>query len=257
MTGRPLPLGHRCASSQIRLLRVHGQARANRVRNRRRRAAAGLDEDVPEIALDRGLLSVDELDRGAHRGLPQSSDRRSRLELVIEAHRREVADAGLRHDHVDARVDHRLVATELAPELGHGQVEIGQVVGVEDDALRVALVVADPQPMPEGLTHISYAFASSGSFLASISARFTITWHCFQVASSCILPSIMWTPAPSGIASITFLANSTSSGGGEKTFLAMSICTGCSDQAPTQPSRKAARNCVSQPSTSLMSPYGP
>jgi hypothetical protein len=29
---------------------------------------------------------------------------------------------------------------------------------------------------------------------------------------------------------------------------------GCSDQAPTQPSRNAARNCVSQPSTSRMSP---
>ena len=44
---------------------------------------------------------------------------------------------------------------------------------------------------------------------------------------------------------------------GEKTFLAMSICTGWSDQAPTQPSRKAARNWASQPSTSLMSPNGP
>ena len=81
-----------------------------------------------------------------------------------------------------------------------------------------------------------------------------MTWHCFQVASSCILPSIMCTPRPSGIASMTFLAKRTSSGSGEKTFLAMPICAGCSDQAPTQPSRKAARNCVSQPSTSLMSP---
>ena len=57
--------------------------------------------------------------------------------------------------------------------------------------------------------------------------------------------------APSGIASMTFLAKATSSGSGEKTFLAMSICTGCSDHAPTQPSRKAARNCVSQPSDVL------
>ncbi len=82
----------------------------------------------------------------------------------------------------------------------------------------------------------------------------TITLHCFQVASSCIFPSIMWTPRPSGIASITFFANLTSSGGGENTFFAMSICTGCSDHAPTQPSRNAARNWVSQPWTSLMSP---
>ena len=84
-----------------------------------------------------------------------------------------------------------------------------------------------------------------------------MTLHCFQVASSCILPSIMWTPRPSGIASMTFLANATSSGSGEKTFLAMSICTGCSDQAPTQPSRNAARNCASQATVSLMSPNGP
>ena len=40
-----------------------------------------------------------------------------------------------------------------------------------------------------------------------------MTLHCFQVASSCIFPSIMWTPLPSGIASITFLAKITSSAG--------------------------------------------
>ena len=81
-----------------------------------------------------------------------------------------------------------------------------------------------------------------------------MTLHCFQVASSCILPSIMCTPRPSGIASITFLAKRTSSGSGEKTFLAISICAGWSDQAPTQPSRNAARNCASHPAVSLMSP---
>src|SRR5438093_1623600 len=42
-----------------------------------------------------------------------------------------------------------------------------------------------------------------------------MTRHCFQVASSCILPSIMCTPRPSGIASMTFLANATSSERGE------------------------------------------
>ena len=67
----------------------------------------------------------------------------------------------------------------------------------------------------------------------------------------------MCTPLPSGIASSTFFANITSSGGGLNTFLAMSIWTGCSDQAPTQPIRKAARNWVSQPAVSLMSPKGP
>ena len=102
-----------------------------------------------------------------------------------------------------------------------------------------------------------YCSASSGSFRASISARSTMTRHCFHVASSCILPSIMWTPAPSGIASMTFLANATSAGSGEKTLRATSICAGCSDQAPTQPIRYAARNWASQPSRSRMSPNGP
>src|SRR5436305_96774 len=102
-----------------------------------------------------------------------------------------------------------------------------------------------------------YASARSGSFSASISASETITLHCFQVASSCILPSIMCTPRPSGIASSTFFAKSTSSTGGEKTFFAMSICAGCSDHAPTQPRRNAARNWYSQPTVSLMSPNGP
>ena len=84
-----------------------------------------------------------------------------------------------------------------------------------------------------------------------------MTRHCFQVASSCILPSIMWTPRPSGIASITLRAKMTSSGSGEKTFLATSIWAGCSDHAPTQPIRNAARNCASQPARSRMSPNGP
>jgi hypothetical protein len=53
-----------------------------------------------------------------------------------------------------------------------------------------------------------------------------MTLHCFQVASSCILPSIMCTPRPSGIASITLRANLTSSASGEKTFFAIWICTG-------------------------------
>ena len=68
---------------------------------------------------------------------------------------------------------------------------------------------------------------------------------------------VLVTGSTSGIASSTRLANSTSSTGGLKTFLAMAIWLGWSDQAPTQPSRKAARNWSSQPSGSEMSPKGP
>ena len=43
--------------------------------------------------------------------------------------------------------------------------------------------------------------ASSGSRPATVRARSTMTLACFQVASSCILPSIITAPLPSGIAS--------------------------------------------------------
>ena len=134
--------------------RVAAEARADRLRDRRRRAAARLDEDVAELALHRGLAAGLDHELGGDRGLAQAGDAGYHLELVVESQGRQVADGGLGHDHVDPGVDHRLVAAELPPELGHRQVEVGQVVGVEDDALRVALVVADPQAMPEGLAHI-------------------------------------------------------------------------------------------------------
>src|SRR5205823_5686817 len=111
----------------------------------------------------------------------------------------------------------RLLGGLGEPEPRHGD------PGAFDDLPR--LVLEEPhQRTPAGAS--PYASASSGSLRASISARWTITWHCFHVASSCILPSIMCTPRPSGIASMTFLANATSSGSGLNTRFAMSICTG-------------------------------
>jgi hypothetical protein len=53
-------------------------------------------------------------------------------------------------DHVAAGLDHRVVGAErLAPQLGERDVEVGEVVRVEDDPLRVALVVADAQAVDE------------------------------------------------------------------------------------------------------------
>src|SRR5262249_17471390 len=79
----------------------------------------------------------------------------------------------------------------------------------------------------------------------------------FPGASSCIFPSIITAPAPSGIVSTIFLANATSLGSGEKTFFAISICEGWSDQAPRQPIRNALRNCTSHAAGSEKSPNGP
>ncbi len=97
----------------------------------------------------------------------------------------------------------------------------------------------------------------AGSLLATMRARSTTTLACFQVASSCILPSIMTAPLPSGIAARIFFANATSAGSGEKTRLAMSTWVGCKVHAPAQPIRKALRNWASQAAGSEKSPNGP
>src|SRR5271166_5469811 len=81
-----------------------------------------------------------------------------------------------------------------------------------------------------------------------------MTFACFQVASSCILPSIITAPEPSGIAVRILRAKATSAGSGENTRLAMAIWLGCRVQAPAQPSRKALRNCASQATGSEKSP---
>src|SRR4029079_3674375 len=118
------------------------------------------------------------------RALAQVRDRGDEVDLVVGVQRLQVADGCLRDHGVDPfALDHLTPAADrLAPELGDRDVEVVEVVAVEDDALRVAFVVADPQRMPEG-AQTSYSLASSGSFLASSSASSTITLHCFQVAS--------------------------------------------------------------------------
>src|SRR6202008_3996495 len=63
----------------------------------------------------------------------------------------------------------------------------------------------------------------SASLPATMRARSTTTLACFQVASSCILPSIMTAPVPSGIAARIFFANATSFASGENTRLAIAI----------------------------------
>ena len=103
----------------------------------------------------------------------------------------------------------------------------------------------------------SYCSRGVGSIFASSSASATITRHCLREASSSILPSSITAPVPSPIAATTRRACVTSSTLGEKTRLAISICLGCSDHVPTQPSRKALRNWSSQATMSAMSPKGP
>ena len=70
---------------------------------------------------------------------------------VVEARGRAEAEVRLADHDVEAALDHRLPAADRAraPQLGDGVVEVGQVVRVEDDPLRVALAVADAQLVDE------------------------------------------------------------------------------------------------------------
>jgi hypothetical protein len=82
--------------------------------------------------------------------LPTSATRNEHVELFVEAQRGQVADPHLRDHQVKAAGLHRLVAAErLPPQLRDAHVEVGEVVGVEDDSLRVALLVADPKAVAE------------------------------------------------------------------------------------------------------------
>src|ERR1041385_1578582 len=142
------------------------------------------------------------------------------------------------------------------------QATAGTARGDRQEAhVRVAVVIAAAVRRDNALTAYShytpYRSFISASLPATIFARSTTTLACFQVASSCILPSIMTAPEPSGIAARIFSANFTSLTSGEKTRLAIATWLGCSVQAPAQPIRKALRNCASQAAGSEKSPNGP
>ena len=83
--------------------------------------------------------------------MPNLRDPRVDRDQVVEAGGRAEADVGLADDDVDAALDHRVPAADRAraPQLGDRVVEVGQVVRVEDDPLRVALAVADAQLVDE------------------------------------------------------------------------------------------------------------
>ena len=74
--------------------------------------------------------------------------------------------------------------------------------------------------------------------------RSRITFACFQVASSCILPSIIAAPVPSGIAARMRLANATSAASRLNTRFAISIWLGCKVRAPRSHAR---RRCGIEP----------
>src|SRR5207247_4315920 len=98
--------------------------------------------------------------------------------------------------------------------------------------------------------HKPYRAPIWGSLAATSRARLISTLACFQVASSCILPSIIAAPVPSGMASIIFLAKATSTGSGENTRFAIGTWVGCNVQVPTQPMINALRNWASHASRS-------
>src|ERR1700741_775155 len=138
--------------------------------------------------------------------------------------------------------------------LAHGG---GQITAWAARSCKAAIVASSRERAVFWTVHSPYLAAISGSLAATPRARSTSSLACFQVASSCILPSIITAPEPSGMASLIFLAKATCAGSGEKTRLAIGTWLGCSLQAPAQPIRKALRNCASQAARSEKSPNGP
>src|SRR4029077_7745519 len=138
--------------------------------------------------------------------------------------------------------------------LAHGS---GQITACAASSCKAAIVANAGVPAVHRPFHNPYLAARYGSFAGTSRAKCDSTLACFQVASSCILPSIITAPEPSGMAAMIFLAKATSAGSGENTRWAIGTWLGCSVQAPTQPIRKALRNCASQAAASAKSPNGP
>ncbi len=73
---------------------------------------------------------------------------------IVEARRCAETEVCLRHDRVDPARNHVLPRSDGgSPQLGERDVEVDEVIGVEDDVLRVALGVAHAQLVYEGLGH--------------------------------------------------------------------------------------------------------
>ena len=107
-----------------------------------------------ELALDEQRAVAPDGERGDHARGAEAADLDRHVDLVVEARGRLVARRRLDDLEVDAVGHHpRVAAGRLAPELGQRDVEVGEVVGVEDDALGVALAVADAQSVGVRAAH--------------------------------------------------------------------------------------------------------
>jgi hypothetical protein len=100
------------------------------------------------------ILRAQHIDLRGDRGDADARRLRAQLQLVVEARGRAKAQVRVRDDSVDALLHHLLPrADRRPPQLREDDVEIQQVVGVEDDALRVALAVAHAQLVDERRGH--------------------------------------------------------------------------------------------------------
>src|SRR3954469_6568108 len=109
-----------------------------------------VDEDVDHSPAHEQLAVALLLERCRHRRGAELGDGHLHVQQVVEAGRAVEGRLRVSHDHVAAGRNHRFIGAErLAPELRERDVEEREVVRVEDDALRVALVVAHAQLMDE------------------------------------------------------------------------------------------------------------
>src|SRR6476659_131883 len=118
------------------------------------KAPLQLDQDVAKSAFDQQLCVAQDPIAGGDARPAEAGDSDLEPQLLVEVRRLTVTEPCFGDHEVDAPVDDRLVATQRRPkQLGNGDVEVGEKVGVEHDALRVALPVADAQLAGEGGRH--------------------------------------------------------------------------------------------------------
>jgi hypothetical protein len=113
-----------------------------------------LDQHVAEDPFDDEIAVAADLVLADDAGGAQLGNADPERQQLVEVCWASEAHLRLGDDHVDAPVEHRLVAPEgRSPQLGEARVEVRQVVRVEHDPLGIALRVTDAELMGERLAH--------------------------------------------------------------------------------------------------------
>ena len=113
-----------------------------------------IDEHVAHLSFGNGSTTVLDHDPSRQRRGAEACHLELQVQLVVEAGRPQIPGRCCRDDQVGGAAALRPVRADRFPEeLREDHIEIDEVLGVEDDSLRIALVVANSQPVVESGRH--------------------------------------------------------------------------------------------------------